>query len=101
MKLQSLALGCALAMTGSAAFAADVVTAKPQRPLSEPIRVIAGGAIFACAADSCVAAAPTSETYAPAACKALVATVGPLASFGSVRRKFDPQRLAGCNAAAK
>jgi len=101
MKLQTLAAACAALATLSAtsAFAAEPVTAKLQQPVAEKIKVIAGGAMFTCEADSCVAPAPGSETFSTAACKALAAKVGPITAFNG-RKALDETRLGQCNSVA-
>jgi hypothetical protein len=101
MKLQTLAAACAAVVTLSAghAFAADSVTAKLQQPVAEKTKFIAGGAIFMCEADQCVAANATSQTFATATCKAVAAKVGPLAAF-SGRKALEAERLADCNKTA-
>lgn len=102
MKLHTLAAACAALSTltlGTAAFAADTVTAKLQSPVAEKTKFIAGGAMFVCEADACVAAAPTSQTFATATCKTVAGKVGPVAAFEG-RKSLDDGRLADCNAKA-
>jgi hypothetical protein len=102
MKLRTFAAACA-ALTalaaGSAAFAAEPVTAKLQAPVAEKTKFIAGGAMFVCEADACVATAPTSQTFATSTCKTIAEKVGPVAVF-SGRKALDDGRLADCNAKA-
>ena len=98
MKLQILAACAALAtLAAGAAFAAEPVTAKLQSPVATPVKFIAGGAIFNCEADACVATATTSQTFATATCKAVAAKVGPVSAF-SGRKALEADRLADCNA---
>ena len=62
MKLQILAACAALAtLTAGQALAADAITAKLSAPVAEKTKFIAGGAMFHCEADACVALAPTSH----------------------------------------
>ena len=42
---------------------------------------IAGGAVFLCEADLCVASAPSSQTFAVSTCKAVAKNVGAVAVF--------------------
>jgi hypothetical protein len=100
MKLQILA-ACAALVSASAgqAFAGDAVTAKLSAPVAEKVKFIAGGAMFTCEGDACVALAPTSQTFATATCKTIAGKVGPVASFEG-RKALDATRLADCNAAA-
>jgi hypothetical protein len=103
MKLQTLAAACAAVVTlsaGSAAFAADVVTAKLQQPVAEKTKFIAGGAMFVCEGDQCLAQAPTSQTLSIAACKTVAAKVGVVGAFGDVRKQLDAGRLGDCNSVA-
>jgi hypothetical protein len=102
MKLRTVAAACAALSTltlAGAAFAAEPVTAKLQSPVSEKTKFIAGGAMFVCEADACVAQVPTSQTFATPTCKTIAAKVGPIASFAG-RKAFDDTRLADCNATA-
>lgn len=100
MKLQLLA-ACAALVTLSAgsAFAGDAVTAKLAAPVAEKTKFIAGGAMFNCEGDTCVAAAPTSQTFAASTCKTIADRVGVVASFEG-RKSLDEGKLASCNAKA-
>lgn len=100
MKLQLLA-ACAALVTLSAgsAFAGDAVTAKLAAPVAEKTKFIAGGAMFNCEGDTCVAAAPTSQTFAASTCKTIADKVGVVASFEG-RKSLDEGKLANCNAKA-
>ena len=100
MKLQILAACAALvSLSAGSAFAADPVTAKLQSPIAEKTKFIAGGAMFVCEGDACVATVPTSQTFSAGACKAVANKVGPLTSF-TARKSFEADRLADCNATA-
>ena len=102
MKLRTLAAACAAlaSLSATAAFAADPVTVKLQQPAVQPVKFIAGGAIFVCDGDSCVAKATTSNTYSTDTCKTIAAKVGAVAAFAD-RRSFDAARLAQCNGSAR
>jgi hypothetical protein len=101
LKLLTLAAACAAltTLTAGAAFASEPVTAKLAAPVATPTKFIAGGAIFVCQADACVANAAVSTTFATSTCKAIAAKVGPVAEF-SARKSLDAARLAECNAAS-
>jgi hypothetical protein len=100
MKLLTLAAACAVVtLTAAPAFASEPVTAKLAQPLAQPTKFIAGGAIFNCEADTCVAQAALSNTLSSDTCKTVVGKVGPLVSF-SGRRAMDDTRLTACNSAA-
>lgn len=101
MKLHTLAAACAALVTLSAtsAFASEPVTAKLQQPVAEKTKFIAGGAMFVCEADACVANAPTSQTFAIATCKTVAAKVGAIATFGN-HKTLDDAHLADCNTQA-
>jgi hypothetical protein len=100
VKLQILAACAALTtFAAGSAFAGESVTAKLQAPVAEKTKFIAGGAMFVCEGDACVASAPTSQTFSGQACKAIAAKVGPVAAF-SGRKAMDEARLADCNAQA-
>lgn len=103
MKLQTLSAACAAVITLSfagGAFAADMVTAKLATPVAEKTKFIAGGAIFVCEADACVASAPSSQTFAASTCKAVAKNVGVIAAFGVGAKTLDAGKLDACNAAA-
>ena len=56
MKLQILAACAALvSLSAGSALAADSITAKLASPVAAPTKFIAGGAMFKCDADACVA----------------------------------------------
>ena len=103
MKLRTLAAACAAVMSVSfaagAAMADDPITAKLQTPVAEKTKFIAGGAMFNCEGDTCVAAAPTSQTFAASTCKTIADKVGVVASFEG-RKTLDEGKLASCNAKA-
>ena len=98
MKLQILA-ACAALFTLSAApaLAGDTITAKLASPVAEKTKFIAGGAMFNCEGDACVALAPTSQTFAASTCKTIADKVGVVASFEG-RKALDADKLASCNA---
>lgn len=101
MKLQTLAAACAavaaLSAAGSA-FANDAIVAKLSAPITGNAKFIAGGAVFICTGDTCVAAAPTSQTYAVSACKVVKKNAGPVASYSSAAKSLEADKLAACNA---
>jgi hypothetical protein len=100
MKLQILAACAALAtLAAGSALAADPVTAKLASPIAEKVKFIAGGAMFNCEGDTCVALAATSQTFATATCRTIADKVGVVASFEG-RKALDEDRLADCNAKA-
>ena len=102
MKLRTLAAACAafttLAVAGSA-LATEPVTAKLASPVAEKTKFIAGGAVFLCEADTCIASSATSQTFATGTCKAVADKVGVLTQFAG-RRPLDDSKLADCNAKA-
>ncbi|WP_296598198.1 hypothetical protein [Phenylobacterium sp.] len=98
MKLQFLAACAALAtLSAGSALAGDAITAKLAAPVAAKTKFIAGGAMFNCDGDVCVAAAPTSQTFATATCKTIADKVGVVASFEG-RKTLDADKLADCNA---
>ncbi len=100
MKLLTLAAACAaITLSSAPALAGDPVTARLQAPVPKPVKFIAGGAMFICDADACVARAASSETFATATCKAVAARVGPVTAFEGAKA-LDGARLADCNSAA-
>lgn len=101
MKLQTLAAACAalVSLSATAAFAAEPVTVKLQAPVAQPVKFIAGGAVFQCEGDTCYAGATTTSTYGADTCKTVAAKVGAVTSFAG-RKSLDDAKLAQCNVAA-
>ncbi|MFL5297352.1 MAG: CC_3452 family protein [Phenylobacterium sp.] len=97
----TLAAACAALTTliAAPAFAADPVVAKLAQPVAQPVKFIAGGAVFNCAEDACTSGAATSETFALATCKTIAGKVGPIAAFIGPKT-MDEARLGACNASA-
>jgi hypothetical protein len=101
MKLRTLAAACAALVSVSfagAALADDPITVKLQAPVAAKTKVIAGGAVFLCEGDTCLAAAPSSRTFATSTCKELAKSVGAVASFGGARKQLEADKLGQCNA---
>jgi hypothetical protein len=101
MKLRLFAAACAalFSLSATAALASDPVTAKLEQPVAQPVKFIAGGAVFVCENDACVARAAMSDTYSLDTCKVVAAKMGAVAAFSDTRA-FNAQRLAACNASA-
>lgn len=100
MKLQILAACAALtALAAGQAAAGEPVTAKLSAPVAAKLKFIAGGAMFNCEADACVAASGAPQTFTVATCKAVADKVGVVTSFEG-RKALDAARLADCNAKA-
>ena len=102
MKLQILAACAALvSLSAGSAFAGDAVTAKLQAPVAQNVKFIAGGAIFKCEGDTCIALAPTSSTFATDTCRTIAEKVGPVTAFtGAGVKTLAEAKLADCNAKA-
>jgi hypothetical protein len=102
MKLRTLsaALAASFAFAG-AALADGQVSATLQNPAPSRTTVIAGGGLFVCAANVCVADGAPSRAFTVSGCKELVRAVGPVAAFGSGAKALDPDSLARCNANAR
>ncbi|MCG9915470.1 MAG: hypothetical protein MH112_03800 [Phenylobacterium sp.] len=88
-----------LTLAGQAA-AQTLVTAKLGQPVAERTRLVAGGAVFVCEGEACVATVSNSRTFIPSTCKDIAGRFGPLTAFESGTRAFDAARLEACNAAA-
>ena len=95
----TLAAACAALTTlvAAPAFAGEPVIAKLASPVAQPVKFIAGGAVFNCDGDACTAIATTTETYSNATCKTIAGKLGPVAAFTSAK-SFDDARLGACNA---
>jgi hypothetical protein len=100
VKLQILAACAALTtLAAGSAYAGDAVTAKLAAPVAAKVKFIAGGAMFNCEGDTCVAAASTSQTFATSTCKTIADKVGVVSAFEG-RRALEADKLADCNAKA-
>jgi len=101
MKLLTLAAACAAFATLSAApaFADQPVVAKLAAPVAQPVKFIAGGSVFNCDGDACIARSPTSQTLASDSCKVIASKVGAIVSFAG-DKAMDERRLASCNSVA-
>lgn len=103
MKLQMLAAACAALVSLTAAGAAhadSTVTAKLAQPVAAKTKIVAGGAVWICDGDACVATAPGSRTFALATCKDLAKEFGAIAAFSDTRKDMPSDRLEQCNAKA-
>lgn len=103
MKLQTLSAACAAVITLSfagGALAAEPLTVKLAAPVAEKTKFIAGGAVFLCEADACIASAPSSQTFAASTCKVVAKNVGVVSSFGIGGKTLAADKLGACNAAA-
>ncbi len=101
MKLLTLMATCAavFALNAAPAFADDAIVAKLAQPVPQATKFIAGEAVFVCKDDSCVAAAPQSQTFATSTCKLIADKFGQVTSFGGPKA-MDDARLSACNAVA-
>lgn len=86
----------ALALASSAV-ADGPVSATLQTPVSKATEAVAGGAVFACKADTCVAESDTSQLDELAMCRDLARQLGALSKFGSM----SASGLAKCNGSAR
>jgi curli biogenesis system outer membrane secretion channel CsgG len=87
----------AAASVASVAAADGPLSATLQTPLASSSEPVAGGAVFACKADTCVAESDTSDSDNLTMCRDLAREYGPVTKFGS----FDATMLAKCNVVAK
>jgi hypothetical protein len=101
IRIPALVAAMALAALSTPALAAGAVIVKLQTPLTAPTKVVAGGAIFSCAGDACVAASPANGTGDFSTCKTVVHSVGVALSFGTAAAPLPADRLAACNESAK
>lgn len=94
MKLQVLAAAAALslAFAGVSVAADGKVVATLKTPVAAKTKVVAGGAVFYCEGDTCVAPTAPSRTNTTKGCKALAKEVGAVTAFGSL----EAAELAKC-----
>ncbi|HWA61519.1 MAG TPA: hypothetical protein VG939_09090 [Caulobacteraceae bacterium] len=99
MKLRFAAgLAVLSVFAGTAAFAEGTVTADLATAQTGVSKVVAANAVFTCAAQRCVAAVTTDETYSVNGCKSLAKKVGKLTSYASPKHQMSADDLAKCNA---
>lgn len=102
MKLRMLAAAAIVSMTfANAAVAADAkLTVSLKAPVAAKTKVVAGGAVFSCEGDTCVALVAPARATTVAGCKALVKEVGQVTAYTNGKRSIEGEDLAACNAAA-
>jgi len=102
MKLRTLTAAAVLAFTVSApAFASDgKISVSLQAPLAAKTKVVAGGAVFACADAACVAYGAPARALSAATCKIVAKEVGAISAFAGDRKALEAADLARCNGVA-
>lgn len=101
MKFRVLAACAALAsLSAGQALAGAAITAKLAAPVAERTKLVAGGALFICEGEACVAPTAASQTFGVATCKVIAEKVGAVAAF-SGRKALGDSKLADCNAKAR
>lgn len=102
MKLRMLAAAAIISMTfATAATAADAkLTVSLKAPVAAKTKIVAGGAVFSCEGDTCVAFAAPARATTVAGCKALVKEVGEVTAYTNGKRALEGEDLAACNTAA-
>ena len=103
MKVHFTAIAAAtlIGAFGTQAMAAAAITAKLQAPIEGRKKPVAGGAVFVCEADTCVASNPSGDTLSTSGCRDLARSVGAVASYGSDAKQLAAEKLTACNAVAK
>ena len=96
---RALKLGIVLAALAAAgaAVADGPVSVTLQTPVSHATESVAGGAVFSCKADTCIAESDTSQLDDLAICKDLARQFGPISKFEGMAAGG----LGKCNAVAK
>ena len=97
VKLSAVAGAAVLSLIASTALAAGPVTAKLATPVTGVKKPIAGGAVFICSGDTCVASSPVSETFSRGACRQLSGAVGAVTSFTSGAKALTTEQLTSCS----
>lgn len=98
MQLRTLALAAALTLSAAPAFAAgNNISVALQSPVAAKTKIVAAGAVFACADTTCVALDAPSRAVSAAACKAIVKKVGPVVAFTGERASLQADELQRCN----
>ena len=81
----------------SAAVADGPVSATLQAPIGKATEAVAGGAVFACKADTCVAESDTSQLDEMGMCRDIVRQLGAVSKFGSM----SAANVTKCNGSAR
>jgi len=97
IRLAAFAAAALVGAFATSALAAGPVTAKLQKPVETASKPVAGGAVFRCLGDTCVATMPSESTLTVRACRELVRAVGPVSAYGSEAKQLDADKLAACN----
>ncbi|MES2035236.1 MAG: hypothetical protein V4466_13770 [Pseudomonadota bacterium] len=101
MKLRMLAAAAILSMSfAGAAYADGKVTVSLKAPVAAKTKVVAGGAVYSCEGDSCIAASAPARAVTVSGCKALVKEVGQVTAFANGKRALEGADLASCNGVA-
>jgi hypothetical protein len=100
MKL-AIAAACLVASLSLAthALADGRTVATLQQPVAAPSEFVANGAVWHCAASTCVAGTTPDETFGASQCRDVAKHAGPVAEFKNEYNKtLQPASLQTCNA---
>ncbi len=102
MRLQTLVVGFAFALTATTAFAAyNNVVVKLKTPVAEASdSVIVLGAAWSCAGDTCTSVLDRKSAQVRD-CRQVAKALGPVASFTVGSSSLDEAGIQACNTAAK
>lgn len=98
--IRTLTATAATLAFASTAFAGTAFTAKLESPMPKAEKIVAAKALWACAADTCVAELDR-KTVRVSTCKKVVKEIGKLAEFSNEKETLSAEDLERCNAVAK
>lgn len=87
--------------SASNALAADQVVATFARSDIPRSKIVAGGAVFQCEQNQCVARASNYRTLSLETCKLLAKRLGRVESFGEGDKALPAEKLQACQSGAK
>lgn len=93
-----LVLGVVLAGSTVAQAKEQAGTAKLAAPVAAQVKVVADGAIWTCAADTCVARVP--ERITVSGCKDMARKLGALSAYAAGIKELSADQITACNTAA-
>jgi hypothetical protein len=97
----SVAVAAVACLAAGSALAAEPVVGKLATPLKSRVVTVAGGGVFSCEADTCIANTPGADSNTLRACRDVARLTGAFVSFGTASRPLPAEKLTVCNTSAK
>ncbi len=100
-EILTVAVAAVALASASNAYGAGEVVATLARSDIARTRLVAGGAVFQCEENRCVARAPNYRTLTLEACKVIAHRFGRVETFGDGVKALPADKLQACQAVAK